>query len=73
MDNGQRYSDAANAKERAVWYVVQKHCPNKTEGQCREIIRTWVKNGVLVRGEYDDPIRRTKCTGLYLNALKRPT
>jgi hypothetical protein len=58
MPNGQRYSDAPNAKERAAWYVVQKHCPNKTEGQCREIIRTWVKNGVLYRDDYNYPIKR---------------
>ena len=25
----------------------KEHAPNKTEAQAREIIKTWVKNGVL--------------------------
>jgi hypothetical protein len=73
MINGQRYSDAPNAKERAAWYVVKKHCPTKTEGQCREMIRTWVKNGVLCKVDYDDPIERKACKGLRIDASKRPS
>jgi AAA domain len=73
MANGQRYSDANAARDRAAWMVVQKHCPNKTEAQCKEIIRTWVKNGVLYQDDYDDPIKRDRRTGLRLNASKRPT
>jgi hypothetical protein len=45
LANGQRYSDAGAARERAAWAVVQKHCPNKTEAQCREIIQTFGKAG----------------------------
>jgi hypothetical protein len=70
--NGQRYSNAPNAKERAAWCVVQKHCPTKAEPQCREIIKTWVKNGVLYREDYDDPVDRKLRAGLRLNASKRP-
>jgi hypothetical protein len=72
MSNGQRYSDAPNAKDRAAWAVVQRHCPSKTEAQCREIIRTWVRNGVLYNKDYSDPIKREDCMGLYLDATKRP-
>ena len=39
MPNGQRYSTDNAAKNRAAWLVVQKHCPEKSKAQCREIIR----------------------------------
>jgi hypothetical protein len=73
MSNGQRYSDANAARERAAWTVIQRHCPDKTEPQCREIVRTWVKNGVLYREDYDDPIKRDTRPGLRLDATMRPT
>jgi hypothetical protein len=72
LDNGQRYTDASKATNRAAWKVVERHRPGKPEGQCREIIRTWVKNGLLVRKPYDDPIRREKVNGLHLDTTKRP-
>jgi hypothetical protein len=72
LPNGRRYSNAAKAKERAAWKVVERHCPGKPEGQCREIIRTWIKNGVLIEEPYDDPIRRDEAKGLRLDVSKRP-
>jgi hypothetical protein len=66
MPNGQRYSDAPAAKDRHAWTVVQRHCPSKSEAQCREIVKTWVKNGVLYRELYRDPLRRADQTGLKL-------
>jgi hypothetical protein len=38
-DKGRRFSDASAAKDRAAWRVLKRHYPDKTEGQCREIIR----------------------------------
>jgi AAA domain len=73
MPNGQRYSGASSARKRAAWTVVQKHCPDRTEAQCREIIRTWVSNGVLYEDEYDDPVERKTRKGLRLDATKRPS
>jgi hypothetical protein len=73
MENGQRYSASSAAGKRAVWPVVQTHCPDKTEAQCREIVGTWLKNGVLFVEEYDDPERREKAKGLRLNQVKRPS
>lgn len=64
LENGQRYSHAPNAKRRAAWRVVARHCPEQSEAQCRGRINTWVANGVLINEEYDDPIRRDKCHGL---------
>jgi hypothetical protein len=42
------------------------------EQQCREIIRTWVKNRVLYPEDYDDPVRRERLKGLRIDASKRP-
>jgi hypothetical protein len=72
MSNGQRYSDANAARERAAWTVVQRHCPDRTEPQCREIIRTWIKSGLLYRESYDDPVTRDSRSGLRVDASKRP-
>jgi hypothetical protein len=72
LGNGQRYSDASAATDRAAWTVVQRHCADKTDQQCREIVRTWVKNGVLYKEAYDDPIDRKSRTGLRVNSAKRP-
>lgn len=73
LSNGQRYSGAPNAKERAAWPVVQKHCSGKSEGQCREMIRTWIKTGLLYSKDYTDPIDRKDRAGLYVDSTKRPT
>jgi hypothetical protein len=72
LDNGQRYSNSNSAKDRAAWKVVERHCPGKPEGECREIIRTWVKNGVLIDEIYNDPVRRATANGLRVDASKRP-
>jgi AAA domain len=71
--NGQRYSDASKAGDRAAWRAVLKHCPDRTEPQCREIVRTWVKNGVMFSEDYDDPIERKSRKGLHVSHGKRPS
>jgi hypothetical protein len=43
LPDGSRYSDAPRAEERAAWKLVVEIAPGKTEGQAREIIRTWSK------------------------------
>jgi hypothetical protein len=73
MPNGQRYSDAPKASTRAAWPVVQRHCPDRTEAQCRQIIKTWVKTGLLLNDKYDDPVDRKKeRIGLRVDNSKRP-
>jgi hypothetical protein len=73
LPKGQRYSSAPNAGARAAWPIVQRHCPDRTEEQCREMIRVWVKNGVLVNKGYHDKVaRKVDCIGLYLDPTKRP-
>lgn len=50
-----RYSPAPNAKERAAWPVVQQFCPAITEDEARQVIDTWIENGVLVKKMHKDP------------------
>jgi hypothetical protein len=70
---GERYSAAAQAGAgRAAWHVVKAKVPDLTEKQCREVIKTWCGNGVLETREYDNPVRRKKENGLFVNAAKRP-
>jgi len=73
MPNGQRYSDAGPAKTRAAWPVVQRHCSSRTEPQCRQIVNTWVLNGVLFNEDYDDPVDRKSRKGLRVCHGKRPS
>ena len=53
LPDGERYSGAPSAKARAAWPIVQKHAPDKTEPQCREIIRAWLKSRLLIVEEYE--------------------
>ena len=73
MPNGQRYSGASAATDRAAWPVVARHCPTKTEAQCREVIRTWIKTELLYEADYDDRKQRKSLKGLHVDATKRPS
>jgi hypothetical protein len=70
--NGRRYSKHGAATDRAAWKVVQKHCPAKTEAQCREIIKQWCEAGTLFEETGHDPVSRKDEKGLYVNPSKRP-
>jgi hypothetical protein len=71
LSDGNLYSDATRATKRAAWNVVHEIVPEKTETQCREIIRTWVKNGILVKTAYTNPKNRNEEHGLKLSPEKR--
>jgi hypothetical protein len=64
MGDGRLYSVAPSAKARAAWRVVQEVCPTQNEQQCRGIIATWVKNGVLTLGPYHDEKERRDVEGI---------
>jgi len=72
MPAGRRYSGKPQATDRAAWKVVQKYCPTKTEAQCREMIREWIKAGVLFEAKYHDPVSRKEEWGLFVDRNKRP-
>jgi AAA domain len=73
LENGQRYTEGNKTTPRSAWPMVQRHCPDRTEAQCREIIKTWVKNGVLVSDDYQDPIEHKTRKCLRVIDGKRPT
>ena len=51
----------------------QKHCPNKTESQCRRAVAKWIKQGVLYEDEYWDPTQRRTQVGLFVRKPGNPT
>jgi len=65
LSNGQRYTNHNAAQKRAVWSIVQKHCPDKTREQCQRIVAGWVKCGRLYVDEYFDPVQRRQQSGLF--------
>jgi hypothetical protein len=73
LADGNRYTDAPKAGDRAAWKVVQEHVPQKTEQQAREIIRIWVKNGPLISDNYTNPVTRKNVKGLRVDPTKRPS
>jgi hypothetical protein len=73
MPDGRRYSKHGTATERAAWKVAQKHCPTKTEANCREMIKVWCEIELLFEKLYDDPVSRKQVQGLYVDPSKRPT
>jgi AAA domain/Primase C terminal 2 (PriCT-2) len=73
LPDGNRYTDGSNAKERAAWQVVVKRAPNKSEADAKGIIKAWVKSGLLVSYEYDNPTTRKKVKGFRVDNSKRPS
>jgi AAA domain len=71
LSDGNLYSDAPSATKRAAWKVIQSVMSAKPEAQCREMIRTWVNNGILVKTPYKNPKNRNDETGLKLSPQKR--
>jgi hypothetical protein len=52
---GRRYSGESQATKRGAWHVVQEFCTDLNEKQAKVVIKTWIKEGILVSGYYDDP------------------
>jgi hypothetical protein len=73
LPDGSRYSDSGAARDRAAWRAVIQHAPQKTEQQARQIIKAWVKSGLLTVEDYTDPVRRETAKGLKVNHAKRPS
>ena len=73
LPDGNRFTDAPNVKERAAWRVVVEHAPHKSKAQAREIIKTWIRNGVLMCEAYDNPVTRKLVSGLRVKTEKKPT
>jgi hypothetical protein len=72
LPDGNRYTDTRNSGARMAWKVVVVHAPHKNEMQAREIMKSWVDNGVLERRDYTNPATRKPASGFHLNVTKRP-
>ena len=72
LPDGERYSSAPRATTRAAWQAVERHTPGKPESQCREIIRQWLANGLLIVEIYLSKKDRKSVEGLRVDNAKRP-
>jgi hypothetical protein len=72
LPDGNRYIDSPRAIERSAWKLVERHCPGKSEGAYRRIIKTWVDAGLLYKREYNNPVDRKKAMGFWVEKDKRP-
>lgn len=70
--NGNFYTDTNSRTDRAAWEVIQRFAPEKSKAQCREIIRAWVRNGVLEDFPYTNPRTRQEVKGFKVINSKRP-
>ncbi len=71
--DGMLYSDHNRAEGREAHLVVQKHAPDLNDKQARDIVKTWIKSGLLYRANYRDKHIREERSGLRVNDTKRPT
>jgi hypothetical protein len=72
LPDGNRYTDAPNVIERAAWRIIEKYCPGKSEAAARQIIKKWVKSGLLIRKTYENKATRKPANGLWVDNGKRP-
>jgi AAA domain len=72
LGDGNFYTAANSATDRAAWRVIQRFAPEKTEGQARKIIAAWLASGLLVKFDYTNPITYQPVKGLKVDATKRP-
>jgi hypothetical protein len=71
---GERYSAAPQAK-RAAWKAVQVIVgmeADKSDADCKAMVKAWLKSGTLVEKDYTDPIQRKEVKGLFVDNSKRP-
>jgi hypothetical protein len=71
--DGNRYTDAPKAFERAAWRVIVKHYPDKSEAAARKVIKTWTLSGLLIRKSYENPATRKRVNGFWIDPAKRPS
>jgi AAA domain-containing protein len=71
LPDGKLYSDHGKATDRAAWRVITKHT-DRTEPQARQIVKEWIKTGLLYHESYHDEELRKDRQGLRVQAAKRP-
>ena len=73
LGDGNFYTDTNAKTDRAAWRVVQQSAPQKSDSQCREVIKAWVKTGLLEPFDYTNPKTRREVKGLKVINSKRPS
>jgi hypothetical protein len=71
MPDGERYSAANAARGRAAWKVVAD-IAGKKEGPSKEIVKGWLKSGLLKEEPYMTK-HREEAMGLRVDDAKRPS
>jgi hypothetical protein len=71
LSEGSRYTDHRNGDVRWAGHILVSLL-GVTEGQAADMLRTWLKNGVLIKETYDDKPSRKPRTGLRVDHAKRP-
>jgi hypothetical protein len=72
LADGNRYSNASNAGQRAAWCVIVKHAPEKSQAAARAVIAAWIRTGLLYSQKYKNPDSKF-VFGLHVDPSKRPT
>jgi hypothetical protein len=60
LPGGQRYTNEAAAKTRAVWKVVQRYLPDTSEEQARAMVKQWIDSGILRYETFTDKDRHQR-------------
>lgn len=72
LPGGGRYTDSRRGNsERWAGNILIEHC-RANETQAASMLKTWVKNGVLITRNYHDKQQRRDRLGLWVNVAKRP-
>jgi hypothetical protein len=71
MENGSRYTHVGSAKSRAAWKVVVDVEPKLNQKQAGEVIKTWMKEKVLVSKPYQNPQTYKEEEGLWQNGVDK--
>lgn len=72
LGDGNFFTSTNAETDRAAWKVVEEYATDKSGAQCREIIRVWVRTGLLEPFDYINPKTRRWVKGLKVNDEKRP-
>jgi hypothetical protein len=67
---GGRYSTTFNAKARSAIPALQEFCPELADEQAKHVIKTWLRTGVLIKRDHEDPKDRHEHPSLFVG--KRP-
>jgi hypothetical protein len=71
--DGRTYSAASNAKDdRKAWRRVHRMLPELGERRCQGIIAAWKASGLILTGDYMDPVTRKTVGGIKIDNTRRP-